>query len=572
MSKNESFPPDLLTYEVSTDPDPLYTNAKDSKLLITIKKNTDVYLDEIYIQVPASSSSAADTLFLTDPALTQHLTPDTKWVVSPGEDRRFDDLPYKVFIIKPKNSNINQITEDLHLTITGTTNTDKGTVQILISEESGRQAGSYTPRQSEFSVTKSEPIPFYLNNLVAFDSNDPDTPKVSFKTSDEIYLSWDSNGTSYELFPKDLLTTGNPTTNTHITIPAGKITKDQTILIKATKGTDTFYRSLLINIEDPDLTPTSSLIGGAGTGKTSFSVANGQSIINGQATINGDQFSIDAPTVINGDLAVQAPTAGTSTTHVDTLSATNADVAGTTHTHGNFRMYGDAATQEFASDLPVWFNSGLTTVGVINANGGINVPALNPVSLSQPPIKPISTKLTYDFSIVAELKMFTQGHLVIPDIGAHYALFSFKIRAQVWYPGSTESVSYEYFYTENPFGKWHGTTRMIPITQGTSVTLTISPKFLVSIPGQYLNFDLFWLPMGAGPNASPSYELTYFRPKTSQALEGEKFHEEHMLQAEKLLRRTEDVKSFIGDLEEAFEESLTPEAHELLTQNLEELL
>lgn len=563
MSQNETLPPDLLIYEVSTDPNPLYINDPDSKLLITIKKNEAVYLDEIFIEVPAEGGSKADTLFLTDPALTYRMTPENHWEIEgPNTILKSEKPPTQSFTIKSKGS-ANQITEDLHVTITGTTNADEGTVQVLIGEHSGHTAGDYHYRETRFSVTKSEPIPFYLNNLVAANPIDPNTPKLSFKRSDEIRLNWDSNGASYKLFPEDLVTSGNPTADTHITIPAGVMTKDQTVVIRATKGSKTLYRSFLIHIEDPELTSTSSLISGAGTGKSSFSVADGQS------TINGDQLSVSAPTTVKGDLTVQAPASGTSTTQVDTLRAANAHITGTTHTHGDFRMYGDTATQQFRSDLPVWFNAGMTVVGAITANGGIQVPAINPVSLSQPPLQLIIGKQTA--SITRILKVNTQGYAMIPALRSWVGLTSFKATAQVTYPGSSETVTYTYKYVNQFIARSPDTMLIIPLTQGASATFTFSLAFL-GLPGQYIDYQLFWMPMGNGPGNTVSFTFEPPAPGSAEAIEGERIDAEHQKQAEKLVSRTENIKSFIRNLEEAFEETLGAEAHASLAQNLEELL
>ncbi|MCE7996834.1 MAG: hypothetical protein HEP71_33040 [Roseivirga sp.] len=401
---------------------------------------------------------------------------------------------------------------------------------------------------------------FYFDNLIPVDSISTGHPKLSFKTTDTVYLTWRTSGGSFTLYPNSILgETGSTTTDNHFTIPAGKILKDQTLLIKGVSGDETIYQSVTICIENPELTPTSSIISGAGSGKPSFCVGDGTS------SIVGDSLTVNTPTTITGDLTVQAPAAGTSTTKVDILKAAEAHVTGTTHTHGAFRMYGDASTQEFRSDLPVFIDSSLTTVGAINANGGIQVPAINPVSLSQHPFQLILGK---QGTLTRILKVFTEGYAIIPQFQNDSDLTGFEVTANVTYPGSPDTVKYfaKYQFFDN-YATPFFAGMVIPLTKGASATFTFSPT------GTVIQYYLYWMPMGGGGPTNPA-GFDFLTPPTgsAEAIEGERIHQEHVARVEARLKRPEKANSFITNLQEAFGKTLNPDKHAALTKKLEELL
>lgn len=396
---------------------------------------------------------------------------------------------------------------------------------------------------------------FYFDNLIPVASLESSDPKLSFKTTDTIYLKWSSSGGSFTLYPTSILgREHSTTTGNNFTIPANKILRDNTLLIKGTSGDKTIYQSITICIENPELTPTSSQISGAGSGNPSFSVGNGQS------SISGDSLTVNTPaTTITGDLTVQTP----GTTNVSTLKAANAHVAGTTHTHGAFRMYGDATTQQFRSDLPVWFNSGMTTVGAITANGGIQIPAIDPVSLSQPPLQLIIGK---QGALTRILETKTEGYAIVPQFETAAGLTSFKVTATVTYPGGSDTVTYVSNYQGVFITPATFTNMVIPLTQGASATFTFSPV------GANIQYYLYWMPMGNGPNNTASFKFITPPLDSAEAIEGNRIHQEHVAEAQKRVKRPERAKSFITNLQEAFGKNLSPDKQAALTKKLEALL
>ncbi|MCE7996836.1 MAG: hypothetical protein HEP71_33050 [Roseivirga sp.] len=607
MTQNkQTLPHNLLTYKVSTDPDPLYINDPDSKLLITIGKNTEVYLNEIFIEVPADSVSSADTLFLTDPALTYHMTPDTDWQLLEVSTNKSGNVPVIQFSVKPKDST-NQITEDLHLTITGTSNADKGTVEVVIGEHSGKSPDQYEYHETKFPVTKSAAMPFYLNNLISFDPKDPDTPKLSFKTSDEIYLNWDSNGASYELFPKNLVSLENgTTTETHITIPAGVIFKDQPIVIRATDGDKTLYQSLNICIENPILTPTKSLISGI-PGENSLQVNNGNAVIAGDSLFveapavvfdttgfgvvsmndsNTAKLEVTHGTAITGDLWVKADESGESTTHVDKLFVNKDSQLGDTLIVGETTMNGPVGMSgpitmktrgsdgdKIEADLDADFKKNLqvseqlTVNGSIQANGGI-VAGNRPVGLIKTPVQFIASNTT----ISGHFNALTDGYLILPNIfdrGVFSALFSTVLVA---YPGLGYNIEYGQSLFPNDNGDWLQTNSLIiPLPQSAQTQLTFSVETFFSVPATS-KYYVYWVPMGAGGDGGQSYQ--WFPNADTESLPEEflKVRRKHDAQIEKLRQKPEKVRSYIRKLEKAFGQSLDEEMRSELVKDLESLL
>lgn len=597
MPLNESLPPDLLTYEVSTDPDPLYINDPDSNLLITIRKSTDVYLDEIFIEVPADSGSSADTLFLTDPALTYRMTPDTDWQLLEVSTNKSGNVPMIQFSVKPKGS-ANQITEDLHVTITGTSNADKGTAEVSIGEHSGKSPGQYEYHETKFPVTKSAAMPFYLNNLISFDPNDSDTPKLSFKTSDEIYLSWDSNGTSYELFPKDLVTTGNPTTDTHITIPAGKVIKDQTIVIKATDGGKTLYQSLNICIENPELTPTRSLISGEPN-------EDSLRIDKGNAIITGDEFLVNSPTVfltndfriisekgskygslsfadnttITGDLTVKPDESGESTTHLDKLFVDKDCQLGETHIDGGTTISGSVTINphsqtdnKIEADMDADFHKKVTVAdkltvnGSIQANGGILV-GDNAVSLLKTPVQFIHGTS----NVSGEFNALTDGYLIVPNKGTSGNLLVLISTVLVAYPGLDYNLEYVQIFSPldtGPTGSGAGSL-IIPLPRSARTVLTFTAQSLPFEPDDF-SYYVYWMPMGGG--GGQSYQ--WFPNPDTEPLPEEflTVRRKHDAIIEKMRQKPQKAKSFIQSLEKAFGQTLGEDERNSLLRDLESML
>lgn len=294
MKKESELSPNLLTYEISTSPSPLLVSERGT-VTIVIKSNKGVYLDEIYLYIPAGSSSTTNEIFLTEDSLTDKLSPDTNWqlnaqsVVTPS---------YQAYSIT-SNDQSTQITNDLSVTIVGTVNAKAGVPQpqIKIGEHSASGAkGTKAYREGYYPVSKSAQDPFYLQNFLSFSTTDPDIPKTTFSSTEAIYLSWQSlKGSTYTLYPADLFPAGNSPTEPYITIEAGMVSQNQTIALKATKGSESLIKSLAIQISDPILTPKTSdvYLGMTVSGEeapvtpTNTFTAGGAVAIEGTMTVNG---------------------------------------------------------------------------------------------------------------------------------------------------------------------------------------------------------------------------------------------------------------------------------------------
>ncbi|MCE7996833.1 MAG: hypothetical protein HEP71_33035 [Roseivirga sp.] len=420
MKNNQTLPPSLLTYEISTSPGPLTTSTSGASISVVIKANPAVYLDEIIIAIPAGATSSVDTVFLTSPPLSNSLSANSGWEIQALKPIKSSktSVSLQEFKLLPKSQGTDQISQDLTFKVTGTTNDSVGTASLIISEHSGNQANQYVFRKYSHDIVKQGPRPFFLNNFMAYSSKDPNIPKTTFELAEPIELSWDANGAIYTLYQGNEPKPVYSGVCSHFSVASG-VQTDTTFVLKATSGNETLLQSITLQVSNPVLTPTSSTIGVAGATQSALSVKGGTT------SITGNQFTVNAPADFQGALNVVGATTLAST------ALTDLTVSGATSFKGSLKATGIVST-------------------VLNPR---IVYLLNSGALG----KPVATNFTVSSDGFFLFQMSNVGQ----PVGSSSQLY-----AQVFYPGSNTPVIFNSFCAT-------GQTRYqtIPVSAGTNFHL-----------------------------------------------------------------------------------------------------
>ncbi|SHM65274.1 hypothetical protein SAMN05444266_109353 [Chitinophaga jiangningensis] len=335
MHRNLTDDPVLLSYAASTVPSPLEVStgtATGGQIIISVEATTEVLCKMIVISVPVGAD--ADEIFMTTPTPVATLN-TSDWSTSQqtikGKDISMpDDIDYAVFTLT--NNTAGYAVNAFTCTISGNVNTLSGPATVLLEEYSSPvENPSFSTKQTNFTMTKSDAPAFYVNNFMAVFSATPTIPVATVENSTAFQLNWASNGTSYAIYVNGASTPVYSGTATTYTVTAG-IAVDTTFILVATQAELTLYATLTVTVSNPLLTPAA------------VNTAGNESV--------GGTFTVTGAATLNGITASSLTISG---------SSTLADVTGTTATLNDATINGTLTT------------TGSATLGNSNINGTLNV-------------------------------------------------------------------------------------------------------------------------------------------------------------------------------------------------------
>ncbi|MEW1551704.1 hypothetical protein [Streptomyces tsukubensis] len=328
--------PPLLTYAPSPEVGPLFTSDPQGQLTITAgaPPGTTVYCSRILIAIPTGPGAAS--VFSAPPTSS---VGTNVWTPTSAPCRSSDPYSNQNTTTDYTATVAYDLTADtrqpfgggLVLGLQGAVNDTAGDATILIRETSGTtpDPATFTTKETQIMVRKT-PADFYLRNFIATKPDSPTTPCTDFDKDKPIRLSWESNGTNFQLTLPGQTTPTDLGSATDYTIPATKLTRDTTLVLTATltdaSGTATrLYDKLTITITNPDLTPTS--VGVASTlyvkGSTTLAAATTATLtatgtvqvgsLTSAGTVDASSLTTSGAT-IKGNLAADDLTAKTSAT------------------------------------------------------------------------------------------------------------------------------------------------------------------------------------------------------------------------------------------------------------------
>jgi hypothetical protein len=269
----------LLHYSTSTSPSPLQAGSSDKptsntiNLTVTPPPGQQVYCDKIDVALPASAPDGGGAYFTAPPtgAITGgDWKPPAAQLKSGKELGLAAAANYYHIVFEPPIPDLDLVASPLSFAISGelASTAAGGSLACAITETSGTSSGSYSRKDRlDLTLSTAEPV-FFLHSLLAVAPDRPTVPRTRFNAGDAITLSWESSGTSFQLYDGDgtSLYEGVATT---CAIAAGKIVNDTTLILKAslvsTSQPANLYATLTLTVVDPTLsrvTVTGELVTG----------------------------------------------------------------------------------------------------------------------------------------------------------------------------------------------------------------------------------------------------------------------------------------------------------------------
>jgi Chaperone of endosialidase len=303
--------PALLTYAFATYPNPIQTSTAQSPLnaninIGVISPGENIFCSEITVAVPVGTDASSFTQGNVDSSLN-----NTMWLpIDNDPDRRASlniasDDYIVTFVCKDQSAWL--INYNLVLGLAAQVNTVVGNFTVKVIEKSGTSSDNMTYKAPTLCTLSKETPRFYLQNLGATAVGSPSIPATEFMSGLPFTLTWESNGTFFQIYEK-----GNPTPiyagmQPTCTIQSGVQTDTTFFLVAMMTSNPTgdnpppsyapiyLYDALTVTVTNPNLTPTSVTASGKITG-TSLNI-NGSSTLNGPTTIGGAGAS--DPLVVN---------------------------------------------------------------------------------------------------------------------------------------------------------------------------------------------------------------------------------------------------------------------------------
>jgi hypothetical protein len=293
----------LFTYTFGTDPAPLQAGVQ-GRLNIGVTAPAasggvpTAYCNKIQVAVPVEGGS--DPLFAASVAASLSTN---RWSVSArvatgaetGLSRAVADSVYTEFFFDCSNAPDYSIDYGLALGVAGSVATTTGTGTVVVGEHSGStpDPSGFTLKETTCSLATVWPQ-FYLENFIAAAPGNPTLPCSAFAAGSPVSLSWESNGSYFEVYVGD---SGAPAwhgTDTLCQLP-GYLVDTTCILVASltgpasstpSSGFEPVYRygSLTITILQPQLTPDSVTVG---NGLTAASVGVSGQLQAGSADVSG---------------------------------------------------------------------------------------------------------------------------------------------------------------------------------------------------------------------------------------------------------------------------------------------
>jgi hypothetical protein len=297
----------LLTYLPATYPSPLQVSMPQTTMtgvlntLATNEETTPAYCKEVMIAVPVGTDKGE--LFASQPAPSASCN-TSKWAISSmefksGEELDLDpNLQYATFTFDCRSQTDYLINYNLVFGVQGQMTQTPSECTIKIMETSGTTSDptTFTQKQTTYTVKASTPE-FYLQNFVAIVSTAPTVPVTEFGNSAPIKFQWESNGTFFQLYQKNVAQPVYSGTQTNYLLTGGVATSTTFFLVAMMSGDPTgdqpsgnyqpiyLYDALTITISNPDLAPKSAVISGNATVGGTLGVTNQTTL--GNATVGG---------------------------------------------------------------------------------------------------------------------------------------------------------------------------------------------------------------------------------------------------------------------------------------------
>jgi hypothetical protein len=378
----------LLTYLPSTYPNPVQVSTSQTPIQATVNTAAlnmganPVYCNQVLIAVPIGSD--VNELFAASPTPTAAVNTG-KWAITSslrktGRDLGLDnDIDYATFTFECKNQSDFLINYNLVFGVQGQVSLLTGDSTILIQEQSGTTSdpNTFTQKNCSYNVTAYTPR-FYLQNFVASVPTAPTVPSSEFANGADIRLSWESNGTFFQIYEKNNTTPIYSGSQSAYTVTGGVATDTTFVLVAMVSGNPTgqsaggfapiyLYEEVTVTISNPDLTPKSSTISGNAsvggtlgvTGNTTLSNANltGTLGVSGQANLSNAS--------VGGTLGVSGQT-----------NLANAIVGGTLTASGSSTLSNTVVNGTLGVNAAANFSGGLygtgSPIGIMTGAQAVN--------------------------------------------------------------------------------------------------------------------------------------------------------------------------------------------------------
>ncbi|ABW13780.1 hypothetical protein Franean1_4401 [Parafrankia sp. EAN1pec] len=555
----------LLDYALSTDPAPVPASTaqvvNQARVNIGVSAETTVYCSQIVIAVPIGTDDAS--LYALAPAGSSN---SNKWAVTAQLRKGRDlwdgldeDQDYSTFVYDCVSSTDYRVDYNLVFGVFGAVNQTVGDAEIAIQETSGTSSDptTFTLKPAYFPVRKEWPA-FYLKNLVAATLASPTVPATDFSEGDPVRLSWESNGTYFQLFTKGQSRPVYAGTATTYTLEEG-LSRDTAFVLTAsmTGSPDEdvpqggyepiyLYDALTVSVSNPVLTPSSVTVSGT-------LEVSGTSYLSTTETGSLSSSSVS----VNGSLDVDGSTSLSDTTVDDGLT-----VRGSTELEESLSVSGSTSLSD------------ATVTGTLSGTGS--------ASLSD-----LTVRGLYGYS--GRVELLGNANLVdqganLGQTGVYTATDGFAV-AQVLTPSDNSQASYAYgwIYTSGTwFGVQGGTVGSFG--PGWSDFMNTNPNTItVPIPaGSYWYYESFnpsnnqvysdvqfwWFPLGSDYGATATYRKLTAEERVAEQVEVPPARPAVPDIAAAVERRENAAAAFVERLAAALEADLAEEVRADLTRLL----
>lgn len=370
--------PCLFSYRFATSPDPIQASTVQTMAtarinLTVLGSDQPAYSDQIMVAVPIGP--AAGDLSEKTPGVSVNTA---KWGMVSLEIKKASELgiveasdTFAVYTFQCRDPRDYRIDYPLVFGLKVEVNAIPGDFAYLVREHSGTTSDSaqFTWKDCSFTLTKATPH-FYLSNLMATQPESPTVPTTEFGNGKSIRLSWESNGTYFQLFRKNEpkpIYAGMATTYT----VADGVKADTTFVLVASMAGDGggdraggyepiyLYDALTVTVADPDLTPKTVTVADALRANGSLHVkelaALNDLLVDGTFKASG-QSVLGKVSVVEGLAADRL--------HVNGDSAlVNVAVTGNLQATGKTTFGEAVATGQFRVKSTAEFQGGVTATG-----------------------------------------------------------------------------------------------------------------------------------------------------------------------------------------------------------------
>lgn len=567
----------LLDYALSTDPAPVPASTaqvvNQARVNIGISASTTVYCSQLVIAVPIGTDDAS--LYAQAPAGSSN---SNKWAVTAQLRRGRDlwdgldeDQEYSTFVYDCVSSTDYRVDYNLVFGVFGAVNQTVGDAEIAIQETSGTSSdpSTFTPKAGYFPVRKEWPA-FYLKNLVAATLASPTVPATDFAESDPVRLSWESNGTYFQLFAKGEtwpIYTGTATT---YTLEEG-LSRDTTFVLAASMtgspGNDVpqggyepiyLYDALTVSVWNPLLTPSSVTVSGTlqVSGTSYLSTTETGSLSSSSVSVDGS-LDVDGSVDVDGSLDVDGSTSLSDTTVGDGLT-----VRGSTELEESLSVSGSTSLSD------------ATVTGTLSGTGSASLNDLTVRGL---------------YGSYGRVELLGSGSLVaqgadLDQTSVYAATDGFAV-AQVLTPGDNSQACYAYgwIYTA---GSWFGVQggTVGSFGPGWSDFMNTNPNTItVPVPaGSYWYYEsanpsnnqvysdvqFWWFPLGSDYGATATYRRLTAEERVAEQVEVPPARPAVPDIAAAVERRENAAAAFVERLAAALEADLAEEVRADLTRLL----